>query len=69
MYDSRNNTGMVKSGSPQKNKSRWISRECSTHGDEKCIQMLVKRPLGRPNCRWEDKIKMGLKEIGCEEIN
>jgi len=22
-----------------------------------------KRPLGRPMCRWEDNIKMGLKEI------
>ena len=24
-----------------------------------------KRPLGRPMCRWEDNIKMGLQEIGC----
>jgi hypothetical protein len=23
-----------------------------------------KRPLGRPRCRWEDNINMGLKEIG-----
>jgi hypothetical protein len=23
-----------------------------------------KRPLGRPRCRWEDKIKMDLREIG-----
>ena len=23
-----------------------------------------KRPLGRPRCRWEDNIKMGLREIG-----
>jgi hypothetical protein len=23
-----------------------------------------KRPLGRPRCRWEDNIKMDLKEIG-----
>jgi hypothetical protein len=22
------------------------------------------RPLGRPRCRWEDNMKMGLKEIG-----
>jgi hypothetical protein len=23
-----------------------------------------KRPLGRPRCRWEDGIKMDLREIG-----
>jgi hypothetical protein len=23
-----------------------------------------KRPLGRPRCRWEDNIKMHLREIG-----
>ena len=28
-----------------------------------------KRPLGRPRCRWEDNIKMDLKEVGgcCED--
>jgi hypothetical protein len=24
-----------------------------------------KRPLGRPRCRWEDKIKMDLQEVEC----
>jgi len=24
-----------------------------------------KRPLGRPGHRWEDNIKMDLKEVGC----
>jgi hypothetical protein len=24
-----------------------------------------KRPLGRPICRWEDNIKMDIREIGC----
>jgi len=24
-----------------------------------------KRPLGRPECRWEDNIKMDLQEVGC----
>ena len=23
------------------------------------------RPLGRPRCRWEDNIKMDLREVGC----
>ena len=25
-----------------------------------------KRPLGRPRCRWEDNIKMELREVGCD---
>jgi hypothetical protein len=27
-------------------------------------RVLVGRPLGRPRCRWEDNIKMDLKEVG-----
>jgi hypothetical protein len=23
------------------------------------------RPFGRPRCRWEDNIRMDLKEVGC----
>jgi hypothetical protein len=26
----------------------------------------VKRPLGRPRCRWEDNNKMDIQEVGCE---
>jgi hypothetical protein len=26
-----------------------------------------KRPLGRPRCRWEDKIRMYLRETGWED--
>ena len=28
-----------------------------------------KRPLGRPRRRWEDNIKMDLREVGCEARN
>jgi hypothetical protein len=28
-----------------------------------------KRPLGRPRRRWEDNIKMDLREIGIDEEN
>ena len=28
-----------------------------------------KRPLGRPRCRWEDNVRMGLKEIGINAGN
>ena len=24
------------------------------------------RPLGRPRCRWEDNVKMDLREVGCD---
>jgi hypothetical protein len=29
----------------------------------------VKRPLGRPRHRWEDNIKMALREIGIDGAN
>jgi hypothetical protein len=28
-----------------------------------------KRPLGRPSCRWEDNIRMDLREIGWEDVD
>jgi hypothetical protein len=28
-----------------------------------------KRPLGRPKRRWEDNIKMDLREIRCGDMN
>jgi hypothetical protein len=28
-----------------------------------------KRPLGRPRRIWEDNIKMGLQEVGCEGMD
>jgi hypothetical protein len=40
---------------------------------EKMYRVLVvdarkKRPLGRPRNRWEDGIKMNLREIGCGKV-
>jgi hypothetical protein len=29
----------------------------------------VKRPLGRPKCRWEDNIKMDFREIWIDGVN
>ena len=28
-----------------------------------------RKPLGRPKRRWEDNIKMDLKELGCDAWN
>jgi len=38
-------------------------------GDRYAYRVLVeryeeKRPVGRPRCRWEDNIKVGLQEVG-----
>jgi hypothetical protein len=47
-----------------------MHRACSVDGgDEKCVKNLVgklewKRPLRRPRSRWQDNVKMNLREIG-----
>jgi hypothetical protein len=47
-----------------------MGETCSTHGgDEEWYRILVgkpegKRSLGRPRRRWEDNIKMDLRERG-----
>jgi hypothetical protein len=51
-----------------------ISRTCSTNGDStNAYTFLVgkrqwKRPLERLRRRWDDDIKMFLKNIGCESV-
>jgi hypothetical protein len=46
-----------------------VSRTCDTNGEGRNdYRVLVgrtegKRPLGRPRLRWEDNIKMDLREI------
>jgi hypothetical protein len=48
---------------------------CNTHGrDEISIHILVgkpegKRPLRRPRRRWEDNIRMDLREIAWKGVN
>jgi hypothetical protein len=47
-----------------------MGRACSTNGEKmKAYRILVgkperKRPVGRPRRRWEDNIRMDLREIG-----
>ena len=47
-----------------------MGRTCSTYGEKiGGYRVLVgkpegKRPFGKPRRRWEDNIKMGLREIG-----
>jgi hypothetical protein len=44
------------------------------HGGRSVYRVLVgrpkgKRPLGRPNCRWEDNIKLDIREMGIDGTN
>jgi hypothetical protein len=43
-------------------------RTCSMHGRGEYIVLVGrpegKRPLGRPSHRWEDEIRMDIREIG-----
>jgi hypothetical protein len=48
---------------------RWVGHVARMGEDRKVYRVLVgkpegKRPLGRPGCRWEDGIRMDLREIG-----
>ena len=48
---------------------RWAGHVARTGEYRGVHRVLVgkpegKRPLGRPRCRWEDNIKMGLQEVG-----
>jgi hypothetical protein len=48
---------------------RWAGHVARMGEDRKVYKVLVgkpegKRPLGRPRCRWEDLIRMDLREIG-----
>jgi len=49
---------------------RWAGH-VARMGDGRGLYMVLvgkpegRRPLGRPRRRWEDKIKVDLKEVGC----
>jgi len=49
---------------------RWAGH-VARMGERRCVYRVlagkpeVKRQLGRPKFRWEDNIKMDLKEVGC----
>jgi hypothetical protein len=52
-----------------------MSRACSTHGGIiDAYSVLVVKPegkrlLGRPRLRWEDNIRMDLREVGWEGVD
>jgi hypothetical protein len=44
-------------------------------GEMRCASNILvqnfkgKRPLGRPRCRWENNIRMDLREMGWEDVD
>jgi hypothetical protein len=51
-----------------------MARACSTHEMRNSHKIWLeslkgKRPLRRPTCRWEDNIKMDIKDMGWESVN
>jgi hypothetical protein len=53
---------------------RWVGH-VACMGEGRGVYMVLvgrperKRPLGRPRCRWEDNIKLDLREIGINGAN
>jgi hypothetical protein len=65
LYSSQNIIRQIKS-----RRMRWAEHVASVGEERKLCKVLVgkperKRPLGRPRRRWEDGIRMDLREIGC----
>jgi hypothetical protein len=69
LYSSPNIVRVIKS-----KRMRWAGH-VARMGDERGVYSVlvgrseVKRPLGRPRRRWEDNIKMDLKDIGNDGAN
>jgi hypothetical protein len=64
LYSSSNIIRQIKS-----RRMRWAGHVARMRENRKVYRVLVgkpegKRPLGRPGCRWEDGIRMDLREIG-----
>jgi hypothetical protein len=64
LYSSPNIVRVIKS-----RRMRWAGH-VACMGEGRGVYMVLvgrpesKRPLGKPRCRWEDNIKMDLREIG-----
>ena len=54
-----------------RNRLRWAGHVAHMEQSRNAYRILVgkpegKRPLGRPRRRWEDNIKIDLREVGCD---
>jgi hypothetical protein len=69
VYSSPNIVRVIKS-----RRMRWVGHVARMEEGRDVYRVLVrrpesKRPLGRPRRRWEDNIKMDLREIGIDWAN
>jgi hypothetical protein len=69
LHSSPNNVRVIKS-----RRIRWAGHVTRMGEGRGVYRVLVwrpegKRPLGRPRRRWEDNIKMDLREIGIDGVN
>jgi hypothetical protein len=68
-YSSPNIVRVIKS-----RRMRWVGHVVRM-GEGRCVYRVLvrrpegKRPLGRPRGRWEDNIKIDLREIGIDGVN
>jgi hypothetical protein len=52
-----------------------MSKACSTHGEKRNVYRILvgkpeeKRPLGRPRRRWENNIKISIRDIECDGMD
>jgi hypothetical protein len=69
LYSSPNIVRVIKS-----RRMRWAGHVAHI-GEGRCVYRVLvgrsegKRPVGRPRHRWEDNIKMDLREIGIDGVN
>jgi hypothetical protein len=67
LYSSHNIVRVIKSW-----RMRWarhVARIGEGRGVYRILRSECKRPLGRPRRKWEDNIKMDLREIGMDGAN
>jgi hypothetical protein len=69
LYSSPNVIRQIKSRS-----MRWVGHVARMGEDRNVYKVLMgkpegKRPLGRPRCRWEDGMRMDLREIGWGSVD
>jgi hypothetical protein len=69
LYSSPNIIRQIKSS-----RMKWAGHVAHMGEERNVYRVLVekperKRPLARPRCRWEDGIRMDLREIGCGSVD